>query len=134
MASSLLLHVTNRQDVSDVLLSIVPAGGYIIVSGPKRFPYCPDPIDTMFRPTIEEMHKHFPGTEIVDSAVIESGNWRQRDDRERGRSLARAVMRLMVPFYRPLRWWELARGVPYFFEHITALAIILRRTLIPVPS
>jgi hypothetical protein len=45
--------VTNRQEVSDVLLSIVPPEGYIIVSGPKSFPYCPDPIDTMFRPKIE---------------------------------------------------------------------------------
>ena len=67
MVSSLFQHVTNRQEVSNVLLSIVPPGGYIIVSGPKSYPHCPDPIDTMFRPTVEEMHKHFPGTEIVDS-------------------------------------------------------------------
>jgi hypothetical protein len=134
MVSSLFQHVTNRQEVADTLLKILPPGGYIIVSGPNSFPYCPDPIDTMFRPTVEEMHKHFPGTGIVDSAIIDSGNWRQWDDRERGRSLARTMMRLMLPFYRPLKWWELARGVPYFFKHITAFAIILRKTLIPVPS
>jgi hypothetical protein len=134
MVSGLFLHVTNRQEVADVLLNIVPPGAYIIVSGPKSFPYCPDPIDTMFRPTIEEMHKHFPGTEIVDSAIIDSGNWRQWDDRERGRSLARTVVRLMVPFYRPLKWWELARGLPYLFKHITAFAIILRKAGTPVPS
>jgi hypothetical protein len=134
MVSSLFQHVTNRHEVSDALLSIVPPGGYIIVIGPKSFPYCPDPIDTMFRPTIEEMHKYFPGTEIVNSAIIDSGNWRQWDDRERGRSLARAVVRLMVPFYRPLKWWELARGLPYFFEHIMAFGIILRKTGVSVPS
>jgi hypothetical protein len=127
MVSSLFQHVTNRHEVADVLLHIVPPGGYIIVSGPKSFPYCPDPIDTMFRPTIEEMHKHFPGMKIIDSAIIDSGNWRQWDARERGRSLARAVMRLIMAFYRPLKWWELARGVPYFFEHIMAFAITCAR-------
>jgi hypothetical protein len=133
MVSSLFQYVTNRQGVADVLLKIVPPGGYIIVSGPQSFPYCPDPIDTMFRPTIEQMRKHFPGTEIVESAVIDSGNWRQWDARERGRSLARTVVRLIVPFYRPLKWWEeLARGRPYFFKHITAFAIILRKPGTPV--
>src|SRR5262245_56566951 len=118
MVSSLFQHVTNRQEVSDVLLSIVPPGGYMIVSGQKSFPYCPDPIDTMFRPTIEEMHKHFPGTEIVNSAIIDSRNWRQWDDRERGRSLARVVVRLTVPLYRPLQCWELARGLAYIVEPV----------------
>ena len=134
MVSGLFLHLTNRQEVADILLKIVPPGGYIIVSGPKSFPYCPDPIDTMFRPTIEEMHKHFPGTEIVDSAIIDSGNWQQWDARERGRSLARTIARLLVPVYRPLKWWELARGLPYFFKHITAFVIILRKAGTPVPS
>jgi len=127
---SVILELTSARDQSAgcfrCSVEHVPPGGYIIVSGPKSFPSCPDPIDTMFRPTIEEMHKHFPGTEIVNSAIIDSGNWRQWDDRERGRSLARTVALLMVPFHRP--WPQ------YFFEHISAFAIILRKTLIPVPS
>jgi hypothetical protein len=134
MVSGLFLHLPNRQEVANILLKIVPPGGYIIVSGPKSSPYCPDPIDTMFRPTIEEMHKHFPGTEIVDSAIIDSGTWHQWDARERGRSLARSIARLLVPFYRPLKWWEMARGLPYFFKHITSFVIILRKAGTPVPS
>src|SRR5262249_8002066 len=134
MVSSLFQYVTNRQEVADVLLKIVPPGGYIIVSGPQNFPYCPDPIDTMFRPTIKGMHKHFPGTATDDSAIIDSGNWRQWDARERGRSLARTIARLLVPFYRPLKWWELARGLPYFFKHITAFVMILRKAGTAVSS
>jgi len=99
MVSSLL---TNRHEVSDALLSIVLPGGYIIVSGPKSFPYCPDPIDTMFRPTIEEMHKHFPGTEpsTAPSSTPATGASRTTGSVE-GRSRA---VRLMVSFYRPLKW------------------------------
>jgi hypothetical protein len=132
MASSLFQYVTNRQQVADVLLKIVQPGGYIIVSGPQNYPYCPDPIDTMFRPSLKEMHEQFPNTEIVDSAVIDSGNWRQWHDGERGRSLVSTVVRLMVPFYRPLKWWELARGLPYLFNHITAFVLVLRKAGGPV--
>src|SRR5690348_4717033 len=68
MISNLFEHVTIRQQICDVLMKILPPGGYIFVSGPHRYPYHADPIDTMFRPSIEEMHGHFPGTRIIDSA------------------------------------------------------------------
>jgi hypothetical protein len=33
---------------------------------------------------------------------------------------------------RPLKWWELARSLPYLFNHITAFVIILRKPDRPV--
>jgi hypothetical protein len=127
MISNLFEHVTIRQQICDVVMRILPAGGYLFVSGPKDYPYHADPIDTMFRPSIAEMHAHFPGTTVVESAVIDSGNWRQWNVAERGRPLGRTLARLMVPFYRPAKWWELARQSPYIFKHITAFALVLRK-------
>jgi hypothetical protein len=127
MISNLFEHVTIRQQICDVVMKIVPSDGYIFVSGPHRYPYHADPIDTMFRPSIEEMHAHFPGTRIVDSAIIDSGNWRQWNAAERGRTLGRTLARLLVPFYRPRKWWELARQSPYIFRHIKAFAVVLRK-------
>jgi hypothetical protein len=129
MISNLFEHVTIRRQICDVVMKILPAGGYVFVSGPHEYPYHADPIDTMFRPTIEEMHAHFPGTTIVDSAIIDSGNWRQWNAAERGRSLGRTLARLLVPFYRPKKWWELARQAPYLFKHVTAFAIVLRKNV-----
>lgn len=127
LISNLFEHVTIRQQICDVVMKILPPGGYLIVSGPKDYPYHADPIDTMFRPTVEEMHAHFPGTTVVDSAIIDSGNWRQWNVAERGRPLGRTLARLLVPFYRPKKWWELARQAPYIFKHITAFAVVMRK-------
>jgi hypothetical protein len=127
MISNLFEHVTIRQQICDVVMRILPPGGYLFVSGPKDYPYHADPIDTMFRPTIDEMHAHFPGTRIVDSAIIDSGNWRQWNVAERGRPLGRTLARLLVPIYRPKKWWELARQSPYLFKHITAFALVLQK-------
>ncbi len=127
MISNLLEHVTNPQEICDAVMKILPAGGYILVSGPHYYPYHPDPIDTMFRPALAEMHAYFPGTTIIDSAIIDSGNWRQWNAAERGRPLSRTIMRLFMPFYHPGKWWELARQAPYIFRHITAFALILRK-------
>jgi hypothetical protein len=127
MLSNLLEHVTNRQEICHLALTILPPGGYLFVTGPHDYPYHSDPIDTMFRPTIEEMHGYFPHTTIVDSAIIDSGNWRQWNIAERGRPLWRTIARLFVPFYRPSKWLEVARQTPYIFKHITAFALILRK-------
>jgi hypothetical protein len=127
LISNLFEHVTIRQQICDVVMKILPTGGYLIVSGPKDYPYHADPIDTMFRPTVAEVHAHFPGTSVVDSAIIDSGNWRQWNPAERGRPLGRTLARLMTPFYRPKKWWELARQSPYILKHITAFAVVMRK-------
>ncbi|HEY7116030.1 MAG TPA: hypothetical protein VH475_05570 [Tepidisphaeraceae bacterium] len=127
LMSNLLEHVTDRQAVCDAILRLVPDGGYLFVSGPRDYPYHADPIDTMFRPTIDQAHALFPGTRIVESATIDSGNWRQWKAAERGRTLGRTLARLLTPFYRPRKWWELARQSPYLCKHITAFALVMQK-------
>ena len=127
MISNLFEHVTIRQEICDVVLKLLPENGYLFVSGPHDYPYHADPIDTLFRPDVREIHAHFPGTKIVDSAIIDSGNWRQWNQAERGRPLFRTLVRLLVPFYRPKKWWELVRQAPYILKHITAFAVVLKK-------
>jgi glycosyltransferase involved in cell wall biosynthesis len=132
MISNLFEHVTVREEICNVVMRILPPGGHVFVSGPYQYPYHADPIDTLFRPTVAEMHGHFPGTGIVDSAIIDSGNWRQWNKAERGRPLGRALARLFLPFYRPVKWLEVVRQTPYVFRHITAFAVVLRKS-VPEP-
>jgi hypothetical protein len=129
LVSNLLEHVPDPAAMARAVMAIVPPEGYIIVSGPRDYPYHPDPLDNGWRPSIDQVHRMFPGTQLVDSAIIDSGNWRQWRPAERGgRSLPRTLLRLAVPFYRPAKWLEVARAAPFIFKHITAFALILRRT------
>jgi len=125
--SNLLEHVIDPSSICRTSLSLLPAGGYLFISGPKDYPYHADPIDTMFRPTIAELHQLLPGTRIVDSAIVDSGNWRRWNAHERGRSLRRTLMRLLIPFWRPTHWWMLVRQTPYLLKHITAFAMMLEK-------
>jgi hypothetical protein len=127
LLSNVLEHVEQREPLCHALLNILPKDGHLFVSGPHDYPYHPDPIDTMYRPTIEEIHALFPGTMIIDSAILDSGNWRQWNPAERGRPLGRTLVRLLVPIYRPRKWLELVRQSPYLFKHIKAFAVVLRK-------
>lgn len=132
--SNLLEHVVDPHSLGKASLKLLPPGGYLFVSGPKDYPYHADPIDTMFRPSISELHDLFPGTRLVDSAIIDSGNWRHWNTAERGRSLRRTAIRMLVPFRRPTQWWALARQTPYIIKHISAFAVVLQKLPEPPPA
>lgn len=73
LCTNVLEHVMNRGQVAQGILEIVPVGGYLFVSVPYRFPYHPDPIDTMFRPNVTEIVGLFPGTTIYRQEIVRCG-------------------------------------------------------------
>ena len=125
---NILHHLTDRGPIARGLVETLPVGGHIVASGP--FQYAPnyDPVETMYRPRPEAAAQEFPGTQLVDSAIIDSGNWRQWHPGERGgRSLLRFLTRMCAPCYRPAEWLRLLPHVPYLFRHMKAYVILLKK-------
>lgn len=118
LCSHLLEHVEYPKVVAEDMMRLLPVGGYIFVSCPFRYPYHPDPIDTMLRPTANELASHFPGMEIVESVTISGGTYGKFDS-----SIIRNIfelIRLLMPFYKPNRWlWH--------FKETSATCVILRK-------
>jgi hypothetical protein len=72
LCANVLEHVPDRGHFASALVDAVAPGGYLIVTVPHRFPYHPDPIDTMFRPAIEELATLFPALELVRAKIVRS--------------------------------------------------------------
>ena len=72
-AANILEHVTDPAAVARLIVAVVQTGGYLFVSCPFRFPYHPDPIDTMFRPDPATLARLFPGTTIHRQDVVNAG-------------------------------------------------------------
>jgi hypothetical protein len=70
MCCNVLEHVPAPAEVAAGLETATPSGGYLFVTVPRRFPYHPDPIDTMFRPSPGELRGLFPGLEQVAAAEL----------------------------------------------------------------
>lgn len=73
VCTNLLEHVEKRAQIAATLTEVVEPGGRLFISVPYRFPYHPDPIDTMYRPTPEELAGLFPGTVVQSGAVVPCG-------------------------------------------------------------
>jgi SAM-dependent methyltransferase len=70
MCCNVLEHVPDPQGIAAAIEAAVAPGGYALVTVPRRFPYHPGPIDTMFRPSPEELRGLFPRLEAIDAAEI----------------------------------------------------------------
>lgn len=63
-------HVPDRSTLAAALLASVPVGGRVVVTVPRRFPYHPDPIDTMFRPTPTELVEQLRPGQMLASGTV----------------------------------------------------------------
>jgi hypothetical protein len=66
LVSNLLEHVEDINLTVNNIEALVPPSGNLILTGPLIFPYHPDPIDNMFRPTRDEVQDLFKDFEIKD--------------------------------------------------------------------
>jgi hypothetical protein len=68
MCCNVLEHVPEPKRLASTLERMVAPKGYAIVTAPRRYPYHPGPIDTMFRPTVEELRALLPALTDVTAA------------------------------------------------------------------
>lgn len=128
--SNVLEHVTDREGLCRKLVELIPAGGYLIVSVPRAFPYHPDPIDTMFRPDVQELVALFPGTRCLAGQVVDCGTVFGLLDRNVIR-LAKKTLGMLLSRARPSRTTS-GEGLvqwlyPWSFRPFQATCVVLQK-------
>jgi hypothetical protein len=74
VACNLLEHVENPYEAIKKLIQLIPEKSFLLLTGPRRFPYHPDPIDNMFRPKRRDLVELFKDEfNIIELAILEGG-------------------------------------------------------------
>ncbi len=94
LCCNLLEHVPDPGAICAKLERLVPVGGYLIITVPNRFPYHPDPIDTMFRPDVAGLAPLFPHCRVIQGEVLECGTGWDYVDRDPRALLVKVKHRL----------------------------------------
>jgi SAM-dependent methyltransferase len=126
LCSNLLEHVRDPAELARALVQITPVGGMLIVTGPRSYPWHPDPLDNGLRPDVAGMAALFPGTALIDGEVVTSGSYWDWLGRSPW-ALARACGRLLMPFYSPRWWWADALKLGWLARPFSATCVLLQR-------
>jgi hypothetical protein len=73
LCANVLEHLLDIDKPVKALSDAVAPGGYLIVTVPRAYPYHPDPIDTMYRPSPDEIAALFPELTSRASAEVPCG-------------------------------------------------------------
>jgi len=126
LCANLLEHLTEPLEICDAISKTLIDGGYLFLTVPYKYPFHPDPIDTMLRPSVEELSQCFSGFEVVFGEVVDCGMCFQQD-----RSwfhLLKNIIRLAFPFYKPKSWLLIvANSLPWYFRDVSVTCIVLKK-------
>ena len=75
ICSNLLEHLSDRKIFCEALVKIMNTKTMLIVSVPYSFPYHEDPIDTLYRPDINELQKAFPLLKLEEGKIVDCGTF-----------------------------------------------------------
>jgi SAM-dependent methyltransferase len=90
---SLLEHVRKPKELCSVLIDLVKQDEFLLITVPQTYRHHPDPIDTMFRPSMEELISMFPGMNIIRKRVI------CIKDKEKYRRNILELIRYLIPMF-----------------------------------
>lgn len=129
VCSNLLEHLEDPRSFASACPELVGPGGYGIFSVPYRYPYHPDPIDTMLRPAPEELATLLPGWTTMRTGRVTIGNY-WRDLRKKGKPLLRLIRhaaRVAMPFYRPHTWRANASRLSWLFRTYSVSIVLMKK-------
>jgi len=103
LCCNLLEHVNEPDILAHNCLEILESGGLLFVTVPFSYPHHRDPIDTMYRPNLEELAGLFVGARLRDGQILGAG-LSYRDEIRRRPWLLLRHARLLAPFLSLERW------------------------------
>lgn len=129
ICSNLLEHLTDPRSFAAACGDLVVPGGHGVFTVPYSYPYHPDPIDTMLRPTPQELATMLPGWAVEREKVLTSGSYID-DLRSTGRpwsTLFKQVGRAALPFYRRKHWHHVSHRLLWLTKRYKLSMVQLRK-------
>ena len=100
---NVLEHVRDPALLVERTLDVLQPGGRLIITVPRSYPHHGAPIDTMFRPTPEQVAALAPGAKLLDGEILATGYYWD-NLRKRPWLILRLIMRAPFPFLGWTKW------------------------------
>ncbi len=129
ICSNIFEHVRNRELFAERCSSLLEAEGLIFITVPYSYPYHRDPIDTLYRPTPEDIIILFPDFIMEKSSIIIDS--RYFDDLKRSgiKNIFLRLCRLSLPIYKPKSWISHVHRLLWLFRPYKVSCVVLRKKI-----
>lgn len=125
LCSNLLEHVPDPRPFYRILEDIVEDKGYILVTVPYRYPYHADPIDTGYRPTVEEVINSFSQARLVKGEILVINQTHFQFLLKHPKLILIILIRCFTPFYRFNAWKRIINDMQNLFKKFLVTCVLV---------
>ena len=126
LCSNLLEHVPDPVPFYKILEELIQDNGYILVTVPFRYPYHADPIDTKYRPTVEEIVMNFSNAKLVKGEILTIDQTHFKYMLQHPRLFFILLIRVFTPFYRFQSWKKIMADFLNFFKKFMVTCVLVQ--------
>lgn len=127
LCNNLLTHVTCRETVFTIIDRCLAEGGHAIVTAPSVYPYCADPYDAKYRPSVADLAGAVPNVDMIASTMLESDETHMTRLLRNPRLAAGLAFNILVPFAGLERWRNVTSDLPNVFTPFRTACVVLHR-------
>lgn len=126
LCANLLEHILFPEEVLKTLEIMTKPGGYIILTVPRIYPYHADPIDTKYRPAIEELVALLPGCTLLDGRYIKSKGSHFQSLKTK-KALTRYFLKMSLPFKEFQVWKKKLPDLKNLFKQYEVTCVVFQK-------
>ncbi len=132
--NNVLEHVLDPAEFASRCYALLPPGGRLVITVPKSYPHHRDPIDTMFRPSPDEICALIEApVEVLASQIIDTGSYRD-NLRKRPWIIYRQLVRLPFPFFGWTKWKRSMKKFYWMIWPYRQSCVVLQKPLSSVSA
>lgn len=136
---NLLEHLEDRAPIIGAVSELLPVGSKLILTVPHNYPYHLDPIDTLYRPTVDELCQAFPQFKMIEGEILNGRRHLQSGGltiyhvnyfqqlKSQPKLFMKLVARSFVPFYKPKMWWITVKDLCKMFRKFSVTCVVLEK-------
>lgn len=119
-------HVEDRPKLARRLMDMLPEGGLFCITVPYSYHHHNDPIDTMYRPTPDELAALFDGHDILHREILITGTYWDKIAKKPW-VLLRHILRAPFPFIQYSRWKRTIEKCYWLFNSYKVSLVVGRK-------
>lgn len=123
-------HIEDRENLAMRLMSLLPESGIFFITVPYSYHHHADPIDTMYRPSPDELANLFPGQEIIRKDVLIGGDYWEKVRQRPVTLFCRHFFRFFIPFLGLKKWKRSMRKLYWLFNPYKVSAVMGKKLAI----
>ena len=126
ICANILEHVIAPHKMANLCVDMIQRNGFIVATVPYSFPFHLAPIDTMFRPTVEELADMFPGGEIQASEIVNCGTFGQQIVIS-PKVFFKHIVKMLIPWPTAQHWKAAMHRNLWLFKEYQTTCVVLKK-------